>query len=88
MTDGIRITVYAGESSWEGEQRPGSVVVHDHADVGEVLRHIGLEYKSADYFPGRQVVITIDPIPDNSDSDDVRRKVREAAIALEGTGLL
>jgi hypothetical protein len=84
---GIRVTVYAGESAWPGEQRPGSVVAHNDADVAEVLRHIGLEYKTADYFPGRQVVITIDPIPAD-DSQDVRAKVREAAIALEETGLL
>lgn len=83
----IRITVYAGPAARGG--REASTVEHvvDDRDVHEQLRLIGLEWKTADYFHERQVVITLDPIP-TGDSSDVRLRIREAADALERTGLL
>ncbi len=64
-----KVTVYAGPN---GERSP-SIVVHDtdsDGPVEEILRKIGLEYKTADYFPERQVVIVVDPV--NTDAGELR----------------
>lgn len=82
----FRVTVYAGPS--ETDDRPSSVAQYEvsHDDLGEKLRHIGLEWKTADYMPQRQVIIAINPIPAHEQTmTHVRAKVREAAIALEET---
>ena len=64
-----------------------SVRTVDTRDVSEELRKLGLEWRQADYFSGRQVVITLDPITE-VDTTDIKRKVREAVAVLEETGLL
>lgn len=85
----IRVTVYAGPAVADDDgPYEASTVQHIVAerDLSEWLRNLGLEWRQADYFPGRQTVITFDPIePDRS---NVRAKIREASIALEDTGLL
>lgn len=61
------IQVFAGHSTSEEDLRPPSAKVHGYvaeSEVHETLRQIGLEYKTADYFPHRQTVIVIDPDPD------------------------
>jgi hypothetical protein len=66
-----KITVYAGKSN--SDARPPSI--HDWSDEEgpvEALRKIGLEYKGADYFHSRQVVIVIDPVQP-SDEDKLER---------------
>lgn len=87
---GIRITVYAGEGPDDGGLHKPSVVSYftSASEVHETLRQLGLEWKQADYFPARQVVITLDPIASPNQEDNVREKVRAAAEALEDTGLL
>lgn len=85
----IRVTVYAGPSATD--ERESSVVGHvaDDADVHELLRQIGLEWKTADYFPQRQVVITLDPVnEDEAERASIKASVKEAAAHLEQTGLL
>lgn len=85
----IRISVYAGHSPDDAD-RPyaASTTVRtvSERDVSEELRKLGLEWRQADYFPGRQTVITLDPA--GPDVGDVKLKIREAADALERTGLL
>ena len=85
----ITITVYAGPSNPNDDRDP-SIKRHlaREEDVTETLRQIGLEWKTAGYMTSRQVVITLDPIVDEPDAADVQAKVREAAVALEATGLL
>jgi hypothetical protein len=88
MTE-IRITVYAGRD--ENEARPPTTIAHEPVpmcDVHEELRRIGLEYKQADYFSTRQVLIVLEPVEPRAPLRDVQSKIREAAMALEGTGLL
>lgn len=86
----IRMTVYAGQdgSDEDGLYIPSTKVhlVPEHA-LSEELRKLGLEWKNSDYFPTRQTVIVLDPVPDE-EQVDVRTQVREAAEALERTGLL
>lgn len=86
----IRITVFAGPSSAD-ENGPyeASTVVHFVAEreVSEKLQHLGLEWRQADYFPTRQTVITLDPVPDPREPD-VKALIREAASKLEETGML
>lgn len=85
----IRITIYAGHSldPTDVNYEPSTTVrTVSERDVSETLRQIGLEWRQADYFPGRQTVITLDPVRD--DAVDVRGEVRKAAEALERTGLL
>lgn len=86
----IRMTVYAGRGPDDDatDYRP-SCVVHMVAerDLSEELRKLGVEWRQADYFPTRQTVITLDPVPEPSEVD-VRGLVREAADKLERTGLL
>jgi hypothetical protein len=84
----IRITVYAGHSldPTDTNYEPSTTVrTVSERDVSETLRQLGLEWRQADYFPGRQTVITLDPV---ADAVDVRGEVRKAAEALERTGLL
>lgn len=85
----IRMTVYAGASPADetGPYEP-SVVVRTvrERDLSEELRKLGLEWKTADYFPTRQTVITLDPVPD--ERLNVQALVREATDKLERTGLL
>lgn len=84
----FEIIVYAGPSDTE-DDREASTCRHfaEAADVHEKLRQIGLEWKIADYMTSRQVVITL-RLADDMRDPDVQAKVREAAIALEATGLL
>ena len=92
----IRITIYAGlgEDKTEGEAPhfyEPSVTARTcaEADVHEELRQIGLEWRTADYFPTRQTMIVLDPVPDEPPSmAAVQSKIRAAAASLEGTGLL
>jgi hypothetical protein len=84
----IRIQVYAGSKSADDhEQRPPTIVDHGHiaeSQVHEVLRHIGLEYKTADYFPERQVIIVLDPVIEQDLPVEVKQKMHELADALKG----
>jgi hypothetical protein len=50
-------------------------------NVHEVLREVGLEYNTADYFSTRQVVIVLDP--EQPDSDQARRAIQQAMESLE-----
>jgi hypothetical protein len=87
----IRITVYAGPSLDPAETHYEPSVTErtvDESDVSETLRQLGLEWRQADYFSGRQTVITLDPVVTRPDVRDVRDEVRNAAEALERTGLL
>lgn len=86
----IRLTVYAGPRPDDGGLYKPSVSSRlvDECELSEELRQLGLEWKQADYFPQRQTIIALDPVPDEIDEPDVRARVREAAAALEGTGLL
>lgn len=76
-----KITVYAGPSSTDS--RPQSVADWSEYDPEEALRRIGLEYKTADYFSQRQVVIVIDPADEPPEAEQVRRLMR----ALEASGV-
>lgn len=88
----IRITIYAGHNldPTDSDYEPSTTVrMVDERDVSEELRKLGLEWRQADYFPGRQTVITLDPVdPNVAASTEVKLKIREAADALERTGLL
>lgn len=82
-----RITVYAGPA----KGTDAIPTVRDWSEHGpeEALRRIGLEFKQADYFGHRQVVIVLDPVDANEATMDViKGKVRDAAGLLEETGLL
>lgn len=59
----------------------------DAAGVHEELRQIGLEWKTADWAHGQQVVITIAPHVEENNAG-LREQVRQAADLLERTGLL
>lgn len=85
----IRITVYAGPATADVLGGLSSTKVHEVEDsaVHEILRSIGLEWKTADYFPRRQVVITLDPVVDEPKAK-IRELIRDAALALEETGML
>lgn len=85
----IRITVYAGHSFDHVSDYEPSTTVREVADrdVSETLRLLGLEWRQADYFTGRQTVITLDPIP-GPRQPDVKGLIRAAAEALEQTGML
>lgn len=86
----FRVTVYAGPS--ETDDRDPSVKVHEMSTgtIDETLRMIGMEYRGADYFPTRQVVITIDPVTtDDRNFQTAKRKVEEAHLLIEeASGLL
>lgn len=90
----IRITVYAGIGPSDDEDAPYQASVHERGefserDVSEELRKLGLEWRQADYFQTRQTLIVLDPVdPRAQDKTELRAKVREAASALEETGLL
>ena len=77
----IRIIVHAGDGPADeiSARGPSSQDWSEHGPE-EALRRIGLEYKQADYFPTRQVVIVLTPELDEPSS--------RAASALEETGLL
>lgn len=99
------IQVFAGHSN-NIDERPPSAKIHGYvaeSEVNETLRQIGLEYKTADYFTSRQVVIVIDPDPDlsgtlplsaNQQIDNLRRAlvasgVKEPLVdAIQNGGLL
>lgn len=60
------IQVFAGHADGE-DKRPPSVKNHGYipeSNVTETLRQIGLEYRTADYFGNRQVIIVINPDPE------------------------
>lgn len=83
----IRISIYTAPT--ENDCRGGAIstrVVSEN-DVSEVLREIGLEWKTADYMSQRQVVLTLDPVREN-EVREIKTAVRAAAQALEDTGLL
>lgn len=85
----IRMTVYAGvgPDDADGPYEPETTVRYvPELEMPEELRKLGLEWRRADYFPTRQTVIVLDPVPDSE--TDVRALVREAAEKLERTGLL
>lgn len=85
----IRMTIYAGPGPDDGGLYKPSVSSRliDERELSEELRKLGLEWKQADYFSQRQTVITLDPMPAAGEID-VQARIREAATALEGTGLL
>lgn len=83
----IKVTVFAGPSIDGQDDRPATIRDWSEYGPSEALRRIGLEYGSADYFQSREVVITLSPVA-GEDFAAVRRSVRQAAEALEGTGLL
>jgi hypothetical protein len=83
-----RITVYAGPSGEDPRESSVAFQVVANSDVSEHLRMLGLEWRTADYMPQRQVVITLDPIEPEHRKEDVKIQVRAAAEALERTGLL
>lgn len=84
----IRITVYSGPSTTD--ERPPAVSTRTVADVDvdDELRKIGIEWRTADYMPQRQVVITLDPVTTDDERAKLRANVRAAAEYLEQTGLL
>lgn len=80
----IRITVYAGVS--ETDERPPSVKRHEPLPeqyVAERLGTIGLEWKTADYFQTRQVVIVLEPVADADASDKAEETLREIRALLD-----
>lgn len=86
----IRMTIYAG-IALDDEDGP---YTHEttsrmvcERDLSEEMRKLGLEWRQADYFSTRQTIIVLDPVADD-EQVDVRARVREAASALERTGLL
>jgi hypothetical protein len=86
-----QIQVFAGQPIDPADERLASTVHHGSialSEISETLRKIGLEYKTADYFTSRQVIIVIDPDPGQKVAPEVREKIREAATALEATGQL
>jgi hypothetical protein len=84
-----RIQVYAGhvDGPHDDNTRPASAKDHGYVearDVHEVLRQIGLEFKTADYFTERQVIIVIDPQVEAELPLLVTQKMHELADALQG----
>jgi hypothetical protein len=79
-----KITVYAGPSTTDKRE----VGVSDWSEYGpeEALRRIGLEYKTADYFPQREVVITIQPDSDLM-LDPVTAEIHRLRRALIASGV-
>lgn len=51
----------------------------DAGDVTEHLRHIGLEWKQADYFHDKKVVIVVEPYADE-DAELVSLRTKLAAV--------
>jgi 2'-5' RNA ligase len=84
----IRITTYAGPPLHPNDVRGGTIKDWTEDGPEEALRKIGLEYRVADYFPNRQVVIVLEPVEDQSELEQIRQRVRTASEALENTGLL
>jgi hypothetical protein len=88
----IRLTIYAGPGVDDGTlntyEPSVDVRMVDERDLANELHKLGLEWRQADYFPGRQTVLVLDPVPEQDDRAEVQAKVRAAAEALEGTGLL
>jgi hypothetical protein len=83
-----KITVYAGLGVAGAERASATADWSEHGPE-EALRRIGLEYKQADYFPTRQVVIVIDPVQvDPEQVEKLKGQIRQAAELLEETGLL
>jgi hypothetical protein len=85
-----KITVYMGPGV-QGSERASFTADWSWSEYGpeEALRRIGLEYKQADYFPTRQVVIVIDPVQvDPEQVEKLKGQIRQAAELLEETGLL
>ena len=87
-----KIQVFAGHSDDEQDDNVRPPVGQNHgyvalSEVNETLRRIGLEYKQADYFPNRQVVIVIDPDP-NVDPLPLEavEKLKDLAHQLEAIG--
>lgn len=69
----IRMTVYAGAGTddEDGPYEPSTIVrLVAERDMSEELRKLGLEWRQADYFPTRQTVITLDPMPDQKPRPD------------------
>lgn len=101
-----QVQVFAGHSIDRNDEREPTTVQHDYIPVGELpemLRAVGLNYKQADYFGTRQVVMVINPDPDlsgtlplsaNQQIDNLRRAlvasgVKEPLVdAIQNGGLL
>lgn len=84
----IRITIYSGPTKSDSNSGSISVRECDASRVGETLYNLGLEWKNADYMGQRQVVITLDPIPESEHNlEHIKRNVKASAMALERTGL-
>jgi hypothetical protein len=84
-----KIEVFAGSSIDGHDEREPSSYNHGNvadSEVADQLFRIGMEYKLADYFPNRQVVIVINPDPTFTVPPEVKQKIRAAAQALEDTG--
>jgi len=85
------IQVFAGTSKYDDRQP--TIVDHGYVATNHVyttLYEIGLEYKTADYFPNRQVVIVINPDPNVKNlPPEVEEQLKNFADQLEnqGTGL-
>lgn len=82
-----KIEVFAGSSTNAYDKREASTVNHGNVhnrDLADQLFRIGLEYKTADYFPNRQVVIVI--TPESTVPPEIQQKIKAAAEALEATG--
>ncbi len=71
----------------DDNDRPGAVSFADvnERDMAEHLRKLGAEWKTSDYFPQRQVVITI--VPSVPSIHHVRSAVKRAAAALADSGM-
>jgi len=84
------ITVYAGISQDPNDMREASTVNHGTCAlslVNERLWSIGNEYKTADYFTSRQVVIVIDPDPQVGElSAELQQKIADLSRDLESHG--
>lgn len=80
------VQVFAGHTN-TSDTRPPSVKDHGEVasqHVSELLWEIGLEFKSADYFLGRKVIIVIDP----DEGDDPKDAMIERLMAaVEAAGV-
>lgn len=84
----IKIMVYAGPPINDNASRPPSV--REYTDEGPVQALINLsqEYKSADYFQTRQVVIVLTPTEDMIELEQQKAAIRKAYNFIEESGLL
>lgn len=89
MPQMLRVNVFAGPSDNPQDKRPATTAQHivSERDLSDALRQIGLEWKNADYMPNREVIITISSLAEVRDPE-IGEKIREAAAALEATGLI